>query len=68
MALERDGLVLSYNNIVKIGCGPQVQWTDVVDLELDHRVRGQEWAYGGDAARNERSEVDGSPRASVGCR
>ena len=31
---EREGLVLSYNGLLKIGCRPQVNWSDVVDVEV----------------------------------
>lgn len=31
---EREGLILSYSNLLKIGCRPQVKWSDVVDVEV----------------------------------
>ena len=31
---EREDVILSYNNLLKIGCRPQVKWSDVVDVEV----------------------------------
>ena len=59
---ERDGLILSYNNLVKIGCYPQVQWSDVVDIEVYNVLQGLNFNFSRDVLYH--GDI-GAMRASV---
>ena len=59
---ERDGLILSYNNLVKIGCYPQVQWSDVVDIEVYNVLQGLNFNFSKEVLYH---EDIGAMRASV---